>query len=321
MKATLIAWTQRPVETIYSIWESSCSTATSNVLDPAVLETVAASRSSLREDMEALFIRVIDSGIPVAENLSFTFLLDDVSVAFREQLVRHRIGVKVGELLGVDLVPGLTDSTWWAQSMRVLDMSQFEYEVPKTIAADLPVRRIYEQTMKAIRLGYQSMINAGVPAEDARMLLPLATTHRISWTLNLAALKHVIGKRGCWILQAGFWEPFIEGAVEELCEKVHPAFRRLIEPPCIKEGEFRECLFELDNKQRLAGKDPLPPCSLYLGKVTGLDAPDETELERKWPRFLPMVRQYSRLWNRNAYTGEALVPKPAVPKEAHDPKG
>lgn len=315
---TLLSWTHRPIETINAIWGASRNNEPVDLDNP---------------DPD-LFQKVIDSQIPVAEMIDFVFLLENVSIAFREQMVRHRIGVKVGERIGADIVPELSDSSWWSQSMRVIDMGKFaignQFEMPQSINEhrDPIVRQTFERAMFQAQDAYRFLSELGVPLEDARMVVPLAATHRIVWKLNLSALMHVMGKRGCWILQLGFWGPIIKGMVDELSTRVHPAFRDLIRPPCIK-GCFKGCCFELDNERRIQGEDEIPPCPLYLhyhcenAHEAALKTPTERKIKSNWYwngfqkqwecwnlvahyRMARMKQDYEKLWQRNVDTGEPI---------------
>lgn len=346
-KVTLLSWTEHPVETIYTAWEASRHNRP--VRTPAALATdIRAEREGnwvhegppLGAEVEGVFQKVIESKIPVAEMVDFVFLLENVSIAFREQMVRHRIGVKVGERLGTDIVPDLADSTWWSQSMRILDMGQFAsegaYEIPEGVDLrkvedpvsqqfNLTARQAYREFMMHAQLLYKALADAGVPLEEARLVIPLAATHRIVWKLNLAALQHIIGKRGCWILQLGFWGPVIKGMVNELATRVHPGFRSLINPPCIRGDRFHECLFKHDNERRIDGEDEIPPCPLYLNHhkdeaLRAVAAVLDRKGEPHW-RFDPeqrlwnsndakarlrmnrMENEYTELWHRNVDTG------------------
>lgn len=135
------------------------------------------------------------------------------------------------------------------------------------------------------------------------MVLPLSVQHRISWTLNLSAIQHIVKKRSCWILQLGFWESVIFGMINELCEKVSPVFASLITPPCIVNEKFKGCVHPLDSLKRCQGEDPLPPCSLYLHNSSEVP---ETALEAATQRkdYIRQSHKYHKFWRRNEKTGE-----------------
>lgn len=305
-KVNLISWTNDPVGTIYQIWESSRGNRPLEDIQADILEKKS-------PQVFEVFQKVIDSKIPVAENIQFVFILENVSISFREQMVRHRIGVKVGERLGIDIAPNLADSTWWSQSMRILDMGKFadegRYRMPEGLTPDQ--EREFHAVMVGAQDAYNRLVSAGVKNEEAREVIPLGATHTISWALNLTSLQHIIGKRGCQILQLGLWEPIIRGMVEELATKVHPYFRNLINPPCVKGDKFTGCIFKLDNERRLSGEDPLPPCTLYIG----CEADEENRRKfidgAKYPemqmvRFDKAALEYRNLWGRNPFTGKRV---------------
>ncbi len=305
-KVTLISWTQDPIESIYRIWEASKSNRPYEQIEHEVQASIDHPRPDEDSKVFQIFKAVIDSDIPVAENLNFVFLLENVSISFREQMVRHRIGTKVGPRLGADLAPDLADSTWWSQSMRILDMSRFADEGAYRMPSGLNIQQQgeFHASMRVAQMQYNLLVKAGVPMEEAREVIPLAATHRITWGLNLAALKHIVGKRGCQILQSGLWFPVIQGMVEELSAKIHPYFRNLINPPCIKGDKFIGCKFVLDNERRANSLDALPPCTLWIGREKAPHVQDENVPESQKEAFQEAARKYGKLWGRDPFTGE-----------------
>lgn len=338
MKTTsvrLLSWTQHPIETIYVEWLQSRSEG--RVPDPsevAALLEVIRKRKSLgtatpadleyERDVMETFEKVVSMKIPVAETIDFVFLLEHCPIALREQIVRHRIGHRFGSRLGADVVPDLAESTFWSQTTRVLNLGTFasegEYLLPESVRGpekkitvrgkEMSVEDFYREQMGWIQSAYNRLIEAGVPVEDARNLLPMATQHRLTWKMNLSALMHVVSKRGCWIAQLGMWEPVIRGVIEELAMKVHPSFRKLIDPPCVgNDGNFKECVFKLENENRMKKEDPYSPCPLYLNNHHGYSASDfqngdatsfqKTEITVRGER-------YRKLWGRDEWTGKKL---------------
>lgn len=208
-KVTLLTWTQLPLETVYSVWEASKS--------EDKLRTPAEIASDVSPDeIEELFKAVIAQKIPIGEHVDFVFMLENVSVSWREQAVRHRIGTLISpERVGVDIVPDLAASSFWSQSMRLADQGKFayngNYRLPETIAKH-PNKNLaieYHNTMKYIEGCYSLLVKSGIPMEDARELMPLGAQHRISWKLNIGALQHIVGKRGC--VTGGTKVPLLDG--------------------------------------------------------------------------------------------------------------
>jgi hypothetical protein len=273
-KVTLLSFTPNPREVVFALWEASKNEGKLWTVEE-VLEQNPVNVDGL--NAEKLFWKVLKQKIPIGEMVSFTFVLENVSVSFREQMVRHRIGTKVGQNVGVDILPDIADSSWWSQSMRIQNMGKFAdndgYRTPPSLEGktatfqgnEVEAKTLFHSTMKGIQEVYKSLVAAGVPMEDARELIPLGAQHRISWTINLQSLLHVMGERGCWILQMGLWGPIITGMVNELATKVHPAFRDLVKPPCIGgDGCFKSCLYQHENERRITQEDKLPICPLYV---------------------------------------------------------
>lgn len=262
MRVHLASCTEDPIGTIVRLWRASRETVPYEAIDEA--------RYSLEhnaEDLE-LFRNVVQLGLPVTENVVFNFVLEDVPISWREQAVRHRIGVHYGDNFGVDIVPdGGTGITFWSQTMRVQDMSTFaedgRYYTPDTILEHEEALSTYHQAMDDIEAAYYQLVGYGIPREDARQLIPLGATHRISMSINLRALQNIIGKRGCWISQSNLWMPVIRGMVDALAEEVHPIFREMVYPPCIEGGVFAGCKFKHENERRVDGRDAMPVCPLY----------------------------------------------------------
>jgi hypothetical protein len=324
-KVTLVTHTAHPLETVYSVWEASKGDApymspeeVKRRIDPA----------AVRE----LFRAVIKQRIPIGEHVDFVFLFENISVSWREQAVRHRIGTlpspeRVGSDLIIDIIPDLADSSWWSQSGRIRDAGQFasrgDYRVPETILEHPDRDRlldVYRTTMREIQEGYSTLVAAGIPMEDARELMPLGMQHRMSWRLNISSLQHIVGKRGCWILQLGIWGPIITGMIKELVDKVDPIFAELVSPPCVSGDSFKGCVYHEECRRRYTGDDKLPPCPLHFrqhflpeqGAVSGDIANAHTsEIQAKYrlplaPEMRRRALDYVDFWGRDPYTGKRL---------------
>lgn len=113
------------------------------------------------------------------EHASFTFAIDGVSRAMTHQLVRHRL------------------ASYSQQSQRYVSYDDPTFIVPPEIEAD-PARR--EQFLAACQdmfARYRELLDAGVPAEDARYLLPNAMETKIVVTMNARELYHFFTLRCC----------------------------------------------------------------------------------------------------------------------------
>jgi hypothetical protein len=316
-----------------------------------------------RKRVRGIIDQILDEDIPCTENLNFVFGIENMSISLREQMVRHRIGVTIGERTGIDIVPEVSKSSWWSQTMRMLPMGKFfsegRYILPDSLQGKViegvdklhkpgePVsaEEFYLALMGQIEFVYNKLIEAGVAMEDARQIIPIGATHGITWSLNLKAMMHIVGKRACWVAQANLWEQLIAGMVNELCDKVDPSFRKIILPPCFKKGKYNSCPYFQINKERVQGRDHMPPCPLYVyhetklavqasrmsvadtgeeptwtppypDSIQGRSTDDLTKQRdvREWETTQPIERvmltenaeRFERLWRLNIMTGEPL---------------
>lgn len=319
MKVTLVDRPQFPVETVYVLWEMSRTQLP--VPSPAEIARVRKIDPVLDQKVKETFSLILKARIPTMEAINFVFALEDVPISLREQMVRHRVGHKFGDKLGVDILPDLPSSTWWSQTSRMLDLGSFakqkDYFVPESIQENARAYDRYKELMETIALTYNEFKGLGIPLEDARQIIPMACTHRITWTLNLSSLTHLLQKRTCWIAQLGLWKDVIEGFISEL-RAVAPEMNSLADPPCIKDDKFGECPYHIENINRVQGMDEIPPCSLWLHNCSqateaaekfGKDAAWQKEGGRwfsspsRSARYSAMQAAYARLWGRSPQTG------------------
>ncbi len=308
----LVSFTQNPVVTAYYLWQrSKMANFEKTFLELVDLYEID---ESFAKEVDDLFMKIIRQEIPVSENIEFVFMVNDDSIAHREQMVRHRIGHTHGDNIGVDIIPDGAKSSYWSQSMRILDMSKFADEnrflVPDSIKENGQVHLEYLETLHIIQDMYHKWVHIdNIPMEDARNIMPLASTMDISWKLSLQALLHVLGKRSCWILQLGLWEPIITGMIEALCDQIHPMFREIILPPCFTEGKFNDCVYKLENERRVSSEDSLCVCPLYMGTATNHPQEFNALSAEHKQDTLARAPQYEKLWGKNVWTGEDLIKK------------
>lgn len=152
-KAELMSWTVNPVETLYVIWMQSKDPTFGKGVDEITRE--CKHNMKLRAEVLDIFRKIISQKIPVSENINFTFMLYNVPISLREQMVRHRIGVKFGDNFGVDIAPEVQSSSWWSQSMRILNfnnmMDDERFFVPETIRQNKESETIYLHTLQEIQ--------------------------------------------------------------------------------------------------------------------------------------------------------------------------
>ena len=163
------------------------------------------------------------------EHVSFTFGIEGVSRAMLAQITRHRI------------------ASFSVQSQRYVNMDEFGYVIPPSIAANQDALDEYEHFMDRADLVYTYLRSSGIPAEDARFVLPNACETRMIVTMNARELLHFFSLRCCKRAQ---WE--IRAVADEmlrLCKEVAPEIFAKAGPGCVRghcpEGKMR-CKHETD---------------------------------------------------------------------------
>ncbi len=170
------------------------------------------------EKMLKLIERVISSGhYSTIEHIQVSFAISNVSRACTHQLVRHR------------------HMSFSQKSQRyVKEKGQFDYIIPPTIDKNLELKEKFEQFMTKISEQYQEFVEAGIPAEDARAVLPNATTTSLVTSLNLREMIHLANLRLCSRAQ---YE--IRTMVKMMCDelvKVEPWLKPYLVPKCERLG-------------------------------------------------------------------------------------
>ncbi len=166
-------------------------------------------------DAERTLSRIVGMGHhSVIEHATFTFSVEGVSRALTHQLVRHRI------------------ASFSQQSQRYVSIKDPTYVTPHTVEADDEARRVFDETMLTIWDAYSKLESMGIPAEDARYLLPNGCTTNITITMNARELLHFFSLRCCERAQ---WE--IREMAElmlERCREVSPVIFRDAGPACVR---------------------------------------------------------------------------------------
>lgn len=134
------------------------------------------------------------------EAVSFHFMLEGVTRSFTHQMVRQRTAVYAQESMRFAVKGDLLGETALPPSLM-------------GVPFDDQALNIWCDTMAGLQQAYDSLINLGVPAEDARGLLPHNITTRLHYVTNLRALLDHGGNRLC--TQAQFewktvWYGFIK---------------------------------------------------------------------------------------------------------------
>lgn len=182
----------------------------------------------------------------VLEFADFTFRIKGVSRALTHQLVRHRM------------------ASFAQRSQRYCVEDGFDYVVPASVKKDAETEALYRETVAAIGAAYSRLVEAGVPAEDARMLLPNACCSEICVKMNLRELIHFANERLCACAQ---WE--IRAMAREMVREVvtvAPELKPFLVPKCEQNAPYCFCT---ESKSRSCGRHP------RIGEVCTKDEPTD----------------------------------------------
>jgi len=132
------------------------------------------------EGSEKKFIRtIINLGhLSVIEHAVASFRIKDVSRSLTHQLVRHRL------------------ASFTQKSQRYVDEKHFTFVEPPKIEENPEAHKIYLDFMESVRETYRKLRDLKIPKEDARFVLPNATTTEIVVTANLREWRHIVELRG-----------------------------------------------------------------------------------------------------------------------------
>ncbi len=155
-----------------------------------------------RAEQEALLKKILSLGhLSVLEHASFTFGLEGVSRACSHQLVRHRL------------------ASYAQQSQRYVSHKEpFEAVTPPSIADRPELLARYDGLLHTIHQLYRELLDSGVPAEDARFVLPNAAATKLVVSMNARELLHFFNLRCCRRAQ---WE--IRGVAKEMLRQARQA--------------------------------------------------------------------------------------------------
>ncbi len=161
----------------------------------------------------------------VLEHISFTFGVEGISRACSHQLVRHRV------------------ASYSQQSQRYVKANQFEYMIPETIRNTSTISNNlnskYVELMNQIQIFYNYCIELGIPAEDARFVLPNAALTKIIITMNARELISVFfNHRTCNRAQHEIRNVAIK--MIELVKPIAPNIFSNCGPSCFTMGECSE---------------------------------------------------------------------------------
>jgi thymidylate synthase (FAD) len=154
-------------------------------------------------EADRLFRMIVRSGhTSTLEHLSFTFAIEDVSRALLAQLTRHRVGFSYSVQSQRYVKFGSNDRSGGFENVvpntiKTSDKDAFktEYLYGDAVGVKCTVEEYFEECMRQIQEMYDNLRSYGVPAEDARAVLPQASSCNLVMTANLRAILEFYSKR------------------------------------------------------------------------------------------------------------------------------
>ena len=214
IQVTLLSHSESPLRSLYMAYRTCYSQLTPQQV-AARIEDDRITEAQMRQFIEE---RLKTGHASPLEQVWFEFGISGVSRAFSHQFVRHRVGISFEQ-----------------QSQRYVTYKggEFPYTVPETVRKAGMQDRMDELFDRVGEL-YEEMVAAGVPAEDARFLLPNATNTNFKITVNFQSLLHICDLRLCTRAQWEFRK--VAALMRSEVNKVVPEMGRYLQPKC---GELR----------------------------------------------------------------------------------
>ncbi len=211
MRVALTSFTPEPERTI----AAAAKLSTSHLSAAEIKEKLTS------EQVDKLLSHLILAGhLSPFEHASFTFVIDGISRACSHQLVRHRL------------------ASYTQQSQRYVSLKKLEYVTPPIVSAKPVFKAKYHEMVQQAHKLYAEMLDAGIPAEDARYVLPSAIETKIVMTMNARELMHACGLRLCLKAQ---WEIVdLFQRIKEEVQKVAPRLAAELQPKCFALGYCNE---------------------------------------------------------------------------------
>ena len=203
LKVILLRHTLAPEETIALAAKLCYSKSTINDLNEKISQ----------KDQTDFIKKLMDMGHEsVLEHVSFTFGVEGVSRVLLAQLTRHRL------------------ASFDVQSQRYVRIHGIELVMPESIRKSdfyTEAGSLMEDVMNL----YQAMVDAGIPAEDARYVTPQAVPTGLVMTMNARELLHFFSLRTCNRAQ---WEiRELADQILRICKKEAPGIFSLAGPGCV----------------------------------------------------------------------------------------
>lgn len=141
------------------------------------------------------------------EFVKFHFMIEGVTRSFTHQMVRQRTAVFAQESMRFAVKDNLDEETPLPPSMYGL-----RDDDPRVV--------VWRKAINNAQDAYTALVEAGVPAEDARGLMPHQVTTRLHYSTDLRALQDHAGNRLC--TQAQFEWRLVFSKISEAIREYRP---------------------------------------------------------------------------------------------------
>ena len=208
LKVTLLSNTADPEQNVVAAIRQCYSSVGAQKLKEKTTEEVK----------KRLIKQVIESGhTSTLEHATFTFAIDGVSRVTEIHLIRHRI------------------ASYSIQSGRYVKRGDAAYRIPPKIKM-MENKKLYKKYLEHLDKTqelYNELVEAGIPAEDARYCQPQSIQVKIVMSMNARELLHFFSVRTCARAQ---WEvQEVARQMLALVKKVAPIIFENAGAPCISE--------------------------------------------------------------------------------------
>ena len=214
VQVKLIDYAQKPLEKLYAAFRT-CYSSDTPIEIWEKIETEKISREKIREFIGE---RLKTGHASPLEQVVFWFAIAGVSRSLSHQFVRHRIGISFEQ-----------------QSQRYVKFKQekLAFVLPESWKRAQLDDEFAELLAKTSEL-YAKALRAGIPAEDARFVLPNAAPTNFHVMVNFAEMLHICDLRLCVRAQ---WEiRRMVALMRAEIKRVLPEIAVFLQPKC---GENR----------------------------------------------------------------------------------
>jgi thymidylate synthase (FAD) len=214
MEVKLVDYAQLPLEKLYAAFRTCYSSDTPS----EVWEKIRTEKISHETIAKFIGERLKTGHASPLEQVVFWFGISGVSRSLSHQFVRHRIGISFEQ-----------------QSQRYVKFKQdrMAYVLPQSWQR-VGLDGEYEELLAKVSELYAKALKAGIPAEDARFVLPNAAPTNFHVMVNFAEMLHICDLRLCLRAQ---WEiRRMVAMMRAEIRRVLPEIAVFLQPKC---GENR----------------------------------------------------------------------------------